>query len=275
MQTTAANHVSRAGAAEARAGSDVWADFADELAQLATLARTATGPAEFYPELLRRTVAALAAEGGAVWTPGADAAMRQVCLIDSGQRPAGDAERQAHDQLLARVAAAREPRVFAPRSTNGASPGNPLPTVLVVAPVLAPHGDPHAPPAAIIELDLAPGASPSAYKGAEQFAAAVDPADFDHEAEERLAGLVRAAGHDNVLRRFDDPARENTVGIRTAHNLEVRLQFDLFDNRFGKLLAHVAAKGRRLEDRHVDRLNVGGVERTGPDLVAGTAGHQC
>ncbi len=176
----------------ARAAVDVWDGLAAELAELATLARRADSLEDFYPELLRRAVAALAAEGGAVWTPREAERLHQVCVIDPDARPIDHEQREAHERLLRSVIASGEPRTFAPHSTGeDASVGNSVSSVLVVAPVFVAHAEVLSPPAALLELALRPGASPSVYQGALDFLTALADVAAEFHAHHDLARLRR------------------------------------------------------------------------------------
>ena len=87
MSTASSSPVSAPDAAAARAPDHVWHGLAAELTELAKLAKAAPTLGEFYAELLRRTVAALAAEGGAVWAPQPRGGMKQLSVVAPQQRP--------------------------------------------------------------------------------------------------------------------------------------------------------------------------------------------
>ncbi|TWT29585.1 HlyD family secretion protein [Posidoniimonas corsicana] len=187
MATTPASRTNAPGSATApRAAGDVWSDFAAELAVLTELARTADTAEAFYSEALRRTAAALAAEGGAVWSIQKDGRLRQVTLISPADRPGDFSQRVRHEELLASVAQSGKPRVLAANSeAEDPSASNPLPYTLIVAPVTPPRSE----VAALIELMLQPGAAPSAYRGAEQLLCAVCEVAADHHTLSDLGEL--------------------------------------------------------------------------------------
>lgn len=185
-----------------RGGTHAWDYLAAELSEIAALARSAAETSEFYPELLRRAVAAVAAEGGAVWLA-TGGAWRQTCIIDPDSRPTSADDQQQRQRLLAEAVTACRAVVFPARSRDeNGSAENPSDYVVVIAPVAGIPSAADAPPAALIELSLATGLSPAAYDGVKDYLSAVADiaAEFhafhqlarlnqDHHAQQRLLQL--------------------------------------------------------------------------------------
>ncbi|MCA9240881.1 MAG: hypothetical protein KDA37_11810, partial [Planctomycetales bacterium] len=181
----------RAAVGAAPAASQTWDYLAAELSEIAALARTAGGTSEFYPELLRRAVAAVAAEGGAVWLP-TGGAWRQVCIVEPASRPT-DASQQHQRQLLLSEAVRASRAIVFPARSRGESGAaeNRSDYVIVVAPVAGAPGAGEAPPAALIELSLATGLSPAAYEGVKDYLSAVADIAAEFHAFHQLAQLTR------------------------------------------------------------------------------------
>lgn len=182
----------------------VWREMADELAELATLARAGLSASEFYAELLRRVTTALALPAGAVWTPRQGGRFKQVCVTAGAERPADDQLRREHERLLAVVAAQPGVRVFAPHATQAGGPTNHSDTPLVVGPVRPPQGG-QAPPAALIELTLPAGLSPAACQGVQDYLQAVSEVAADFHLVGELARLNE---------RVNDQQRLQALGER-------------------------------------------------------------
>lgn len=191
MATSSDTRTTAPGSASAsRTPADVWDGLSQELAELASLARSGAPLADFYAEALRRAVAALAAEGGAVWAPQPSGRLKQLCVIAPEERPCDDEARRRHEQLLAATAAGREVKTFAPRSQLADDEAtNPTANVLIVAPVLPTHSGQDESSAALVEIALRPGASPSFYRGAEEFLNAVAEVGAEFHALSDLARL--------------------------------------------------------------------------------------
>lgn len=107
--------------------------------EIAQLARQDIGAQEFYSEFLNRVVSALAATGGAVWTPSEGGGLQldyQINLRET-ELAASDDNLQRHGRLLQKVMRSGEPALVPPHSGEGSEEqaGNPTSFLLVLAPV--------------------------------------------------------------------------------------------------------------------------------------------
>src|SRR3954447_26625913 len=109
------------------------------VAEIADLAESDIQPAEFYVELLIRSVAAVAASGGALWMTHGRGALklqhqlefRLTGLMD------GKARTQPHDALLGCMIQASQPQIIPPGASVEGVPnaGNPTNYSLIIAPM--------------------------------------------------------------------------------------------------------------------------------------------
>ncbi|HEY2838929.1 MAG TPA: GAF domain-containing protein [Pirellulales bacterium] len=109
------------------------------VSEIAQFARQDIGAQEFYSEFLNRVVSALAAVGGAVWTPSEGGGLQldyQINLRET-ELAASDDNLQRHGRLLQKVMRTGEPALVPPHSGEGAEDqaGNPTSYLLVLAPV--------------------------------------------------------------------------------------------------------------------------------------------
>src|SRR3954454_4191623 len=110
------------------------------VAEIADLAESDIQPAEFYVEFLNRSVAAVAASGGAFWMLDGRGGLklqhqlefRLTGLMD------GRAKQAPHDALLGCMIAATQPQIIPPGATIEGVPnaGNPTPYALILAPLM-------------------------------------------------------------------------------------------------------------------------------------------
>ena len=110
------------------------------VAEIADLAESDIQPAEFYVEFLNRSVAAVAATGGAFWLLDGRGGLRlqyQVEFNATGLMD-GRAKTQPHDALLGCMIQASQPQIIPPGATIEGVPnaGNPTPFALIIAPLL-------------------------------------------------------------------------------------------------------------------------------------------
>ncbi len=109
------------------------------VAEIADLAESDIQPTEFYVEFLNRSVAAVAASGGAFWMLDGRGSLklqhqlefRLTGLMD------GRAKTAPHDALLGCMIQASQPQIIPPGSTIEGVPnaGNPTPFALIIAPL--------------------------------------------------------------------------------------------------------------------------------------------
>lgn len=109
------------------------------VSEIAQLARQDIGAQEFYSEFLNRVVSALAAVGGAVWTPAEGGGLQldyQINLRET-ELASNDELLQRHGQLLHKVMRSGEAVLVPPHSGEGAEDqaGNPTAFLLVLAPI--------------------------------------------------------------------------------------------------------------------------------------------
>jgi len=111
------------------------------VAEIAQISKSSVTPLEFYSEFLNRVVQALAAAGGAVWTPGEGGALQLEYQINLQQtRLAESREDQIrHQRLLHQVMNQGEGMLVAPHSGAGEDEGagNPTDFLLVLSPLKA------------------------------------------------------------------------------------------------------------------------------------------
>jgi hypothetical protein len=136
--------------------------------EIAQLAKSDLGPAEFYPAFLQRLVSALAAIGGAVWVMGEGRRLRLACQINVSDTICDEQseEAQRHTNLLSYILATRRSQLVPPlfsaeRDEMGA---NPTPYLLVLAPI-GPEDD----PAGLVEIFQRPETAPATQRGYERF----------------------------------------------------------------------------------------------------------
>jgi multidrug efflux pump subunit AcrA (membrane-fusion protein) len=233
-------------AAGALPGADAWQELEEVLAELGQLARSPISPEMFYDDALAATVRALSAEGGAIWLRSAGGALRPVAQLNwhGASIAAHDVARRGHEALLTHVADSGRVLSLPPRaSRDGGAVVNPSDFPLLLAPVRiardAADGDAQrvengATTVAILEIIPRGDASPAAFRGFEQFLAAVCELAADYHAHRELARLRR-----------DETYRDQLLRLGTL----VHRPFDLEPTAYA-----VANEGRRVVG--CDRLSV-------------------
>jgi multidrug efflux pump subunit AcrA (membrane-fusion protein) len=186
--------------------SETWQELEGVFAALGQLARSPVAPHEFYRSVLNHSVRALSAAGGVVWLRTGRGAMQPVTQIGHAMEARSDDAQRAHEALL--LEAIAEGRVFsvAPHTMDEEHPGaaNLTEHLLVLGPVNAmdddgPGDDSRAgargSTVAIIEIWMRSDASPSTYRGCEQFLAGVCELATDYHAFQELRQLRREEHH--------------------------------------------------------------------------------
>ena len=198
-----------------------WGDLDDVIGSLAKLAKSEDSPARFYPALLERLISALAAEGGAIWTPDPDGNLQPQCLVNPPQPWTSHdlSEAPGHRGLIESVIAAGSPQLIPPRRKPSPVPGaagsaNPTETLLILFPWQVDQT-----PAGLIELFQRPGVGPRAERGYLEFleVAAEFVAEFDRNCQLRQ---FKQTARD--WRRFDDFSRQVHAALdlrRTAYTI--------------------------------------------------------
>ena len=136
--------------------------------EVVELSRSEIEPTEFYAALLDKSVTALAAVGGVVWTQeeGTPLGLEyQVNLRETGLAESEEAQMQ-HGRLLQQVIAKGEPALIPPHSGFGDSPdgedaaANPTDFLLVLAPIKSDRGVD-----GLVEIFQRAGARPTTQRG--------------------------------------------------------------------------------------------------------------
>ncbi|MBS0210226.1 MAG: HlyD family efflux transporter periplasmic adaptor subunit [Planctomycetes bacterium] len=119
--------------------ADVMLDEIDQLiAELAKLSKTDVPPTSFYAELIQRSVAALAAQGGAVWllADGRTPDLVAQLNLDTPLAGADSEARRAHLVAVEEVAKGGQPRLLTPVPASEASRVAPCDALRVLCPVM-------------------------------------------------------------------------------------------------------------------------------------------
>ncbi|MCA9259184.1 MAG: hypothetical protein KDA61_08290, partial [Planctomycetales bacterium] len=135
------------------------------------LSRSEIDPSEFFAALLDKSVTALAAIGGVVWTIEEGTGLRlehQINLRETGLAQDRAAQMQ-HARLLGQVAEKGEPALVAPHSGSGGDDesqvaANPTGYLLVLAPIRTDRGVD-----GLVEIFQRPGAQPNTQRGYQRF----------------------------------------------------------------------------------------------------------
>ena len=105
------------------------AQIQQQVAAIAELARTSRNGAEFFREFLTRTIAALNAQGGAVWLPGEGGECQLIAEVNFATSAFHDNERQRRDinRVLGETLKSRRPFIIGAVSPDAAPapPGQP------------------------------------------------------------------------------------------------------------------------------------------------------
>jgi multidrug efflux pump subunit AcrA (membrane-fusion protein) len=134
--------------------------------EVVDLSKTEVEPTQFYAALLEKSISALAAIGGVVWTLEEGAGFKleyQVNLKQTGLLESPEAMNQ-HGRLLGQLAKSGEPTLVAPHSGAGvgddASAANPTDYLLVLAPIITDRGVD-----GLVEIFQRTGARPNTQRG--------------------------------------------------------------------------------------------------------------
>ena len=137
--------------------------------EVVELSKSEVEPTEFYAALMDKSVSALAAVGGVVWTREEGAGLQleyQVNLQQTGLADSETAQRQ-HGMLLQQVIEKGEPALVPPHSGAGggddgdkSAAANPTDYLLVIAPIISDRGVD-----GLVEIFQRSGARPTTQKG--------------------------------------------------------------------------------------------------------------
>jgi hypothetical protein len=198
-----------------------WHELEEVLAELGALARSHAAPHEFYRQALEQSLRALSAVGGAVWLRNESGSLQPIVHVN--WRPLSDSAdedaRHAHEAVL--QTAAQEGRIVSVPPRSAAKPSvveAPGDGMLLVAPVQVQRDGATSSSAtlAIVEILARPDASPGAYRGHEQFLAAVCDVAADYHAFRELERLRQIESHREQLLRFGRAAHARLDLARVA-----------------------------------------------------------
>lgn len=181
------------------------------------LARAEIAPEEFYEGLLNRVVAAMAAEGGAVWI--ANEAGRLELAFQINLRATGLADDQAaqekHGRLLMKVQKTGQGTLAAPNSSHeGQEIGNPTPFLLVLAPLKNEQEV-----AGIVEILQRPGNLPNVERGYLRFLAQMAELAGDYLRGQRLRQLTSRQAMWSQLEQFTRLVHRDLEPQETAYTI--------------------------------------------------------
>lgn len=144
-----------------------WREIDQVVDSIAQLARSEESPRKFYTALLEHLIAAMAAQGGAVWIQTANDQLRQECLIGP-PHPwlAEDCGEPRHSEVIGVVLKSGRPRLVGPqREASAADPiANPTSAMLILFPWCVDQI-----PVGLIELFQRPDVGPQVQQGYIQF----------------------------------------------------------------------------------------------------------
>jgi multidrug resistance efflux pump len=159
--------------------------------EVVDLSKSEVDPTAFYAALLDKSISALAAIGGVVWTLDEATGFKleyQVNLQQTGLLESQDATNR-HSRLLGQVAKRGEPALIAPHS--GASPedgeaaANPTEFLLVVAPIVSERGVD-----GLVEIFQRTGARPNTQRGYLRFLVQICEIAAEYIKTHRLRGFA-------------------------------------------------------------------------------------
>lgn len=181
------------------------------------LSRAEIAPEEFYEGLLNRVVAAMAAEGGAVWI--ANDAGRLELAFQINLRATGLADDQAaqerHGRLLMKVQKSGQGTLASPNSSHeGQEVGNPTPFLLVLAPLKNEQEV-----AGIIEILQRPGNLPNVERGYLRFLSQMAELAGDYMRGQRLRQLTDRQAMWSQLEQFTRLVHRDLEPQETAYTI--------------------------------------------------------
>lgn len=219
----------------------------DLLEELTRLTRSVSSPRAFHAELLDRAVRALAASGGAFWTPDAGGLLQPEVRVDPAGTQLVDRLRACagHAELLEAVLRVGEPRLVLPGSAAGSDgrTANPTDQLLLVCPVVV-ESSPT--PIGVLEVAQRSGGSPATQQGYLRLVAA-------------LCDLAADFHQQRLLRTWQDRAARAGSTEQFAERVHATLETTA-------VAAAIANEGRRLVQ--CDRVSVAVLPRGSCRLVA-------
>ncbi len=181
------------------------------------LSRAEISPAEFYEGLLNRIVAAMAAEGGAIWI--ANEAGRLELAFQINLRATGLANDQAaqerHGRLLLKVQKSGQATLSTPNSSHEEQEvGNPTPFLLVLAPLKNEQEV-----AGIIEILQRPGNLPNVERGYLRFLTQMAELAGDYLRGQKLRQLTSRQAMWSQLEQFTRLVHRDLEPQETAYTI--------------------------------------------------------
>lgn len=244
---------------EKRESSDpAWKQLEHFVGQLHEAAHAPSKPADFYRQLLTGCVAALAAQGGAVWQCDRRGRWSLIHQIDLDQVvvPNNPTIEAAHQQLLGRAPTFGEARLIPPRSGTDQTVENPFDVVLLlagVAPAIKADVPSSAESPIVIELFMRAGQSSAVEQGWQDFLTIVCQIAGDYHACDNTRRLCSERDWHSqsaaLLRRLQGPSELRRVASELAN--EGRRLVDV--DRLSVLVCR-GQKWRLLSSSGVDRL---------------------
>jgi biotin carboxyl carrier protein len=210
-----------------------WREIDQVVDGIAQLAKTEESPRKFYAALLERLIAALVAQGGAIWSVAASGQLRQECLVSPPHpwlgEDGGDPPR--HSDVIGLVLKSGQPRLIGPqRQASAADPvANPTAAMLILFPWCVDGA-----PVGLIELFQRADGGPQVQQGYLQFL-------------EVIGELVAEFHRNGQLRDFRRLARDWTRFSQFAQQVHGTL--DVRGTAYA-----IANEGRRLLE--CDRVSV-------------------
>ncbi len=132
--------------------------------EISELSKSDLGADEFYPNVLQKIVAALAAVGGAIWLIDDEGAMRLAyqIKIDPSLTDRNNNDAVRHGRLLGRVLSQGQPELVSPQFSFGEDHefANPTPYLLILAPLVG-----NKRPVGIMEIFQRGDSQPDAQRG--------------------------------------------------------------------------------------------------------------
>jgi hypothetical protein len=212
--------------------------------EITDLSKTDCGPNEYYPAVLQRIIAALAAPGGAIWLLESSGLRRSYQIqAQPEELNRNDEDSKRHNRLLTQVMHQGKPELIAASSVFGDKEqlANPTPYLLVLAPLMAASR-----PVGIIEIYQRPDSQIEAQRGYLRF--------IEHIAK-LIADWLKGHAFQEVSSR-QQLWQQADEFARLVHN-----SLDLRDTAFT-----IANEGRRLIQ--CDRVGVAVVKRNKAKLVS-------
>lgn len=191
--------------------------------EVVELSRSEIEPAEFYAALMDKSISALAAIGGVVWTQEEGAPLKleyQVNLRQTGLAESEEAQIQ-HGRLLQQVIEKGEPTLIQPHSGTGAAAegdenaaANPTDYLLVLAPIKSDRGVD-----GVVEVFQRTGARPTTQRGYLRFLTQICELAGEYVKTRRLRHFATKQSLWEQLEAFTGLVHESLNSRETAYTI--------------------------------------------------------